>query len=270
MTDAKPLVPVNPEGLEEIAKSLLKGDPQIANTGTNVRTPESYIILPGKMHGSYSYPDLLVAMHRLSYEAELAAKTLGSSLQNTATEQDGSQYIGNINWEQALRLNLLLGNFTLTPRQFVDFKELLEEGVKGKKVYDGKGAVIDSKVLEEVHDEIFAVRSPYRAEWLDAYFKAVDDRLQMNYNHRMVNGVLKPQNSEQLKKCLMQDSYVSLASANRQGLPTRKSKSQMYYLYPRDKAVAGFIADSDWVGLYCNGSPKSLSWSVGVRAARLK
>ena len=70
--------------------------------------------------------------------------------------------------------------------------------IKGKKIYNERGTAIDSKILEDVYDEIFTVRSPYRAEWLDANFKVVKDRLHMNYNHKIIGGALKPQNSEQL------------------------------------------------------------------------
>ena len=109
MTYSKPRIPENPEALG------------------------NYIILPGRIHDSYEYPDLDVGMHRLSYGAEVkqVAKTLGLKLQNTASEENGHRYIGKINWEQALKLNLLLEHLTLNPRQFVDFKELLEEGIKG-------------------------------------------------------------------------------------------------------------------------------------------
>ena len=160
---------------------------------TDINDLENYIILNGKTHGSYSYPDLLVAMHRLSYDADVeqAAKTLGLSLQNTANKQDGSKYIGKINWEEALKLNLLLGNFTLTPRQFVDFIQLLKSG----NVYDGRSTKLDSGKVDVILDEITTKRGPWRTEWLDAYFKNV-------------NGQLKPQRNEPLENCVMEDSDV--------------------------------------------------------------
>src|SRR3989344_4437046 len=51
-------------------------------------------------------------------------------LQNSQKEADGTDYIGNMNWNIALTLNNKLGNMTLNPRQFIDFKELLEDHVR--------------------------------------------------------------------------------------------------------------------------------------------
>jgi len=284
MTEPKPIVPVDREGLEEVAESLLRGDPQVASTApssnivTQIINPIEYITLPGKTHGSYSYPDLLVAMHRLGYDADVerAARTLGLSLQNTTKEQNGSRYIGNINWEQALKLNLLLGNSTLNPRQFIDFKELLKKGLKGTEVYDGKGAVIDSKILKMVHDEIFTVRDPFRGEWLDANFEVIDvidNIFHINYDHKIANGVLKPQKSEPLENCLMEEKYVDLSSANRQGLPTRKSSifsRKIKYYHPQNQSIAKFYAHSDRVVLDARGDPAYPCSPVGVRAAKIK
>ena len=51
----KPIVPINPEGLEEVAEALLKGGPDSADdiikpAPARVENPGSYLILPSKNH----------------------------------------------------------------------------------------------------------------------------------------------------------------------------------------------------------------------------
>jgi len=271
--EIQPLIPVpklTDKRMKELYDELMKQP-----IPGNIRSQEEYILLEAKQHGNYSYPDLLVSIHRLGLtnEVEQAAGKLSLKVSNTAQEQDGHQYIGNIQWEPALKLNLLLGNLTLNPRQFIDFKELLEEGIKGKKVYNGSGMLIDSKVLEGVYDEIFKVRAPWRAEWLDADFNVINQVLHINYNHRIVNSSLQPQNSEPLEACLMKNCYVDLASANKQGLPIKESKTkEIYYWYPRNdnNSVAWFDADSDWAYLGCIRLPRYSYSELGVRGAKNK
>ena len=113
--------------------------PFVHTPSTNLNDPENYIILPGNQHRNYSYPDLIVAKYRLFADSSVlsTAQSVGLTVQHTARERNGREYIGNINWTDAIKLNLALDNFTLNIRQFIDFKELLEAGVKGsKKVYD--------------------------------------------------------------------------------------------------------------------------------------
>ena len=131
----RPLLPVNPQGLDDIASALLDNAPPKDDEENvppaSISNPEKRIILPTRTHGPYSYPDLVVDMNRLAYDAtvEKAAKELGIKVKNTGKEQSGHDYIGNINWETALKLNQKLGNVTLNPRQFIDLRELLEAGI---------------------------------------------------------------------------------------------------------------------------------------------
>src|SRR3989338_788157 len=121
MTEPKPIVPVNPEGLDDIAKSLLdntipefKSTSPSAGTSAPVEEPGGYIILPGRKHGSYDYPDLLVPTDR-SHKGK--------------------------NWHQTQESLYLDGAYMITPRQFVDFINLLRSG----NVYDGLGVKLDNK-----------------------------------------------------------------------------------------------------------------------------
>jgi len=55
-------------------------------------TPENYILLPGRTHGSYSYTDLLVGKQRLSANplVEATARKIGlKNIENTALVADG-------------------------------------------------------------------------------------------------------------------------------------------------------------------------------------
>src|SRR3989338_6076744 len=99
-------------------------------TPFNINSPEDYIFLPGKTYGSYSYPNLEVSMYRLNAAPQVvqAANKLGFQVQDTAKEQNGREYIGSVNWNQALLLNLNLGGLTLNPRQGIDFIQLLRSG----------------------------------------------------------------------------------------------------------------------------------------------
>ena len=65
-------------------------------------------------------------MHRLGYNSEVKNPFLG----NTAREQDGTGYIGDINREQALYLNTVLGGFTLPLLYFADMLYQLIESIK--------------------------------------------------------------------------------------------------------------------------------------------
>jgi len=158
----------------------------------------------------------------------------------------------------------------LTIKEFVDFLALLRTG----NSLDGLEQRLPEDEVERIYKEITEVREPWRSEWLDADFKVVNDRLNINYNHRTVNGNLKPQNSEPLDDCVRENSYVDLiGSANGQGLPTSKSdKQEFYYWRPLEdnNSVAGFFAGSDRTCLGCDWDPQGSNSTLGVRVAREK
>jgi len=244
----------------------------------NISDSENYIFLEGRNHGSYSYDDCFVAMHRLGLnsQVEKLGQELKLDLKNTAKEQDGTPYIGNINWFNALSLAYHLGGEVMTPRQGIDFKELIEKGINEKNaiIYNGKKEPIkDIRVLERVYDEMFGARAPWRSEWLDADFKLKKvkkkDVLHLLYSHEVKNGILVPRGSEILEDCIMnQDCYADTTSFNRQGFPTRnKSDSGFFFYYPRsdNNSVARFYADSDRAVLVCDGNPTYADSSLGVR-----
>jgi len=152
----------------------------------------------------------------------------------------------------------------LIPREFIDFLLLLKSG----NVKDGLGNIISGSEATSIYKEITEVRDSWRAEWLDAYFKEANGIMQINYNHRIVNGSLQPMNTENLEQCLREDCKVDLSGFNRQGMPIRTGNDFNYW-NPVDGRVAGFFADSDGAFLYCCWDPGSYSW-LGVRVARDK
>jgi len=241
----------------------------------NINNPENWILLNGRQHGSYQYDNLVVCMHRLGYspDVERVAQSLGLSLQDTGEEKDGTKYIGNVNWDEAMRVNLSLGNMTLTPRQGLDLLIDVKKGISGKrkkKLYDGRGNVIGEEKLRILYDEIVGVREPWRAEWLDAKFDEIGSGLQISYGHVLDgNKQLKTGAVEALEDCLMEGNYMSIPTANRQGMATKAvNKSELYFGYPVDGTVARFIAYSDWAYLDCYGGPDVRNASLGVRAVR--
>ena len=271
---------ISKERERQLLEELMKPPKQYSIQNQNVNL-EDYIVLEGKQHGSYSYPDLYVAQHRLSLtpEIETSARTLNLQIQNTAQELTGNHYIGNINWEQALKLNLKANNTTLTLRQAADLIYLILDGIEGKrKVYNGKGQELNKDKLVQTYNELFEIRDPWRGEWLDADFKVHNSVLHINYEHKLdANGNLKPQRTEPLEYCLMEDKRVDIRSwienSTFQGFPTKKVKEGIFnYWYPRsdNNSVAWFVAGSGWAFLVCDWVPGVSIPALGVRAVKLK
>ncbi len=234
-----------------------------------IANPQDYLILEGRSHGSYSYPDLLVCKYKLDAnpEAIKAGRQLGLQLKNTAKEQNGRNYTGNINWEQAINLNLLLSGRTLDLRQAADLFSLLKSG----KAFDVKGNKVDSKELERILDEIIAPREPWRNEWFEDKYK--NGKLEKTY--KLANGILVPDYSQALESCLMENKHPGidfdkwLRKANSQGLPPENIKlGGLYYWNPTNNHIARFGADSVRACLDCSGGPGYSGPSLGVRHVR--
>ena len=150
------------------------------------------------------------------------------------------------------------GLYMPTIPQFIGFLNYL------KGDYQRVG-VKEKQEAEQILDEILTLRSPWRAEWLDARFEEKGEELYIHYNHRTIKGELKSQ-SEKLEGCLMEDCYVDVFNPNKQGLPTKKTNSGIYYWHPRDNRVARFDADSGRVNLDCDRNPDNSDDSLGVRS----
>jgi len=132
----------------------------------------------------------------------------------------------------------------------------------------------------DIYEEITAIRSPWRAEWIDADFKVKGKDLHINYNHILdSSGNPIPKNSEILdKNTLMEDKNPGISledylnnNHTNQGLPNKSIHSgDLYYWYPRsdNNSVAWFSTGSDWTYLLCYRNPSSQYPSLGVRAAK--
>ncbi len=132
----------------------------------------------------------------------------------------------------------------------------------------------------DIYKDITEVRNPWRAEWLDADFKVINEKLHVNYNHILdKNGNLTPKNSELLNSnTLMQDKTPRINLENylnnfhtHQGLPNKNvGPGDLYYWYPRsdNNLVARFFADSDRAVLGCYRYPSAAGSSLGVRRCK--
>ncbi len=198
---------------------------------------ETYIILPRK-----DSKDILVSQ--------------------TRTDQD-------LNWYKTHEVLHQEGFLMPTPRQFFDFLNLLQSK---RRVYNGKGNPLNPNTRNDILNDILEQREPWRAEYLDAYFAEIKDKMHIFYDHRTIHGELRATKVEPLEECLMEEGYINLTGINKQGLPTKKSRAQtyrqeknIYFWQPSDDSVAWFGAVSVGVGLSCSGDPQGSFSGLGVR-----
>jgi len=170
------------------------------------------------------------------------------------------------NWFESHKLLQENGEKMPTIPEFLEFLKYLKDS--------------NNQEYLEIFKDITQVRSPWRAEWLDADFKLKDNKLHINYNHKLdENGNLVPQNSEVIdKNTLMKDKTPGISlddylikSHTGQGLPSKDIKSgDLYYWNPRsdNNSVARFYAGSDRANLDCGRGPSYRGASLGVRAAK--
>lgn len=204
---------------------------------TNIQNPQNYLILEGRTHKNYFYPDLLVSMEK---------------------------YHHNENWNTCQEV-LHKGNaFMLTIRQFVDFIKLLKTG----KAFNGKGKQADKATLDKILDEMFNGGS----EWLDAKYNGPINQLKITY-HKIKNGNIK-EITEPLEDCLMKAcNHIDINSANSQGLPTKESSnSRINYSAPHLSNVSWFgsLKKKEKCKLGCYMGPEFRDPYMGVRIARIK
>jgi Zn-dependent metalloprotease len=128
----------------------------------------------------------------------------------------------------------------------------------------------------ELYNEITQIKSPWRAEYLDAYFKVEGKNLVMKY-HVFENGKIVQKSEILDKDTLMRDKTpgISLDSwlenSTKQGLPLKKTESgSLYYRAPEkdNNSVACFDAFGGGASLGCSWDPACRDSSLGVRAAK--
>ncbi len=165
----------------------------------------------------------------------------------------------NHNWYDAHKELHKQGLRMPTIPQFVEFINYLKNGYSNRQEADS------------ILDEILTVRSPWRAEWLDAKFEK-SGQMNINYNHQVKGDNIVPQTQEKLENYLAKDKTPGidlddwLNNPTKQGLPSSKSKNgDLYYWYPRDGFVARFVAGSGRAILYCSWNPDYRDDTLGVR-----
>ena len=156
-----------------------------------------------------------------------------------------------------------------TIRQYVDF---LSDLRSSKKLSTGDGKELNTQRRVSILDEILELRNPYRAEHLDASFSKQGEQFYIKYHTFNSAGRLE-QVTEPLQESLMQDKTPGidledwLQNANEQGLPPPEAREgSLYYWYPKDGRVAGFVAFSGRADLDCDGGPQDSDSALGVRA----
>ena len=95
----------------EINKPEVREEPVVKN----IQNGNEYLILPGRKHESYEYPDLLVSAKRI---------------------HNGE------NWKQAHESLKQENSLMLTVRQYLDFLNMLKSG----RAYDGDGRQINKQI----------------------------------------------------------------------------------------------------------------------------
>ena len=279
---------IEQEEKREALKDKLKGKKQPAQPipgpvqepliipAINLQDPENYLLL----QQTQDHPDILIAKYRLGLnnEVEQATKQLNLTLENTAKEQNGHDYIGRINHPQSLDLAKALGFFTLPISYFRENLRNLREGSLGNLVvYDGKGNKLERKELKSLFKEITEVRDPWRSEWLNDRYIEKSNGLYVVRNKFDSSGKLVEATEELDKDTLMQNKIPGidlddwLNSSTEQGLPRKNTQDgSLYYWSPTANYVAWFDAGSGWAGLCCYWGPLSSDAGIGVRVARVK
>jgi len=159
-------------------------------------------------------------------------------------------------------------------RLFLPYFVTIRDAKDGKiTLYDSNNNPLPKDEAEDIYKHLTSDHINGGAwSWLDAKFVENNGKLEIHTDHRVVNGSLTAGTKETLMDCLREEVYVDLAHT-KQGLPIVKSGNQeykqgknIYYYYPRDGRVAGFVADSGRAYLDCGGDPSGSLSSLGVVA----
>jgi hypothetical protein len=208
-----------------------------------------------------------------AYEKLMREEERPKKRENKVSREDREEfiYVPSIDLYFAKERSLLGKNWYST------HEELDKQGMKMPTIYEFKEFLryLHENPNEEytrIFNEITEVRSPWRAEWLDAKF----DEKKIYFNHGIVNGEVNAMNSETLdRETLMEDKEQGidleywLKNSTKQGLPNKNcDEGSLWYLYPRDGAVAGFLANEGGTDLGCGRDPTDSVGSLGVRAVR--
>jgi hypothetical protein len=186
----------------------------------------------------------------------------------TASDLDGFEYVPSLglyvakkkelhgeNWNSCKTALHQRGDRMPTIYEFVEFMKHL------RTKNDNEATTI--------LDEVYTVRDPWRAEWLDARFE------EGTMKCYAFEGQNIKEESKDLTGILSKDKTPGIdlkiwLSDNHYGLPKESSASDkgIWYWYPRAGYVARFNAYSDGANLDCDGDPAGRDDALGVRAVR--
>ena len=129
---------------------------------------------------------------------------------------------------------------------------------------------------QDIYEDITAERSPWRAEWLDAYFEQRSDGLYILTNNKTKSERLDDYTLlfDRLPGNRISGTDLEdwLNNPTKQGLPNHHAKegSLLYWCPEEDGRVARFYAGPDRIDLKCDRYPQYPSSALGVRAVREK
>jgi len=291
MKEIRSLIPVKPDGLDEIAGELLK-PATTAPLDTSIDLRE--FLRLETVDPNLNPIELLVEKYPIKVDKRV--KQVLTSLDYKLVNKDASgdilsgdysseniwvpNRLGYLHWFEQLPLLEHFNSQRLTLRQFKDFISLLKEAKDGrKKLYDGLGSIVDENEINKILDVLIKKEDPWRSEYLDTKFEVKNDKVILHEGHYVDNTNLSLPLEQRIKakykkeidkdSILMQDGFTSFKYLNDYGLATKIEGNEVYYSYPSNNAVAGFSADSDWAGLVCDRNPGDSDGALGVRRAIL-
>ena len=247
--ESRPLIPVDPKGLDEIAESLLSGSS--VNVNPN---PTGFFLANATVNPReyYQVPNSSIVIAK--------AETL-KGLDWNKTHEDLQK--------QKLRMPLV-------PEFMNHFVNVLNAHKKSSQLLYADGTLVSKSEVEDLYRYLTTNHRSGCWTWLDAKFEETNGIWQVKYAHRFNNGNLIAGKTEKLENCLREDCFVEL-DFTKQGLPIKKSATQEYhrgsniqYWHPRKDSVARFNADSDRAVLYCGRVPTNTNASLGVFACAEK
>jgi len=169
-----------------------------------------------------------------------------------------SRLLLNKNWDETNDELRNQGLFMPTPSQFREFL---------KSLRDSKDA--NYKAL---YKDITEVRSPWRSNWLNAKFEKRKNGMYTHSKNILENGKYKDV-EQKITDFLSKDRTPGISldswldSNTPHGLPPANvPQGDLYYWYPREGNVAGFVAVSGRAYLVCDGDPSYRFASLGVFA----
>ncbi len=128
---------------------------------------------------------------------------------------------------------------------------------------------------QDIYQKIIKIKSPWKAEWLDADFKVQRKDLYVNYHIFDINGKIIKKSEKLDKNTQIKDKKISLDNwlnnSTNQGLPQKSAKSgNLNYWVPMkdNNSVTRFGVVGVETSLYCKKDSLDANSNLGVRAVK--